>query len=257
MYSIESMAFTCGHIGKALRALRVERRWTQAELAKHIGVSQPKLSQIERGNASLTAEQLLLVLELFNVGVDHFAPRSARGGSVVQNALVRHGATHLAAASVGALEASSDPNDVVFEVLRAPQSPRHLTALAPLLVWSAERISLPEVASRLQRVGRGLRLGWLLESTLDAMARERSGTNEQRRRARRAKLLIESFLRSGGLTQPEATSPPDLLDRDVRSQRTADELWARAAEPARRWRIITRLQTDDFLFALRSAHEAR
>jgi len=197
------------------------------------------------------------VLELFNVGVDHFAPRGATSGSILQNALARHGATNLAEASTGALEASSEPNDVVFEVLRAPESPRHLTALAPVLVWSAGRISIPEVASRLVRVGRGPRLGWLLDSSLEAMAHDRPATLEERRRAQRAKLLIESFLRTGGLAPPEEASPLDLLDRDVRSQKTAEQLWERASETARRWRIITRLQADDFLHALRSAHEAR
>lgn len=244
-------------IGQRLRSLRKQRRWSQAALAERLGLSQPKLSQVERGNASLTAEQLLSVLQLFNVGVDYFSTLSSEGGAVLQNALARYGASHLAEVSTGALEVTSDPNDVVFEVLVAAESPRHLAALAPVLIWSADRLSLPEVASRLLRVGRAHRLGWLLDSTLEAMTHARPTTLQERRRVQRAKLLIESFVETGGLTAPNKATALDLLDRDVRTAKTAKELWEHASQPARRWRIATRLQPDDFLHALRSAHESR
>lgn len=52
-------------VGARLRALRLERRWTQAELARHAGVSQSLVNLLERGELahSRAAEKLLCVLD--------------------------------------------------------------------------------------------------------------------------------------------------------------------------------------------------
>jgi transcriptional regulator with XRE-family HTH domain len=44
-------------IARNVRELRKERRWTQAELAKRLDLSQARLSEIEGGDGSFTAEQ--------------------------------------------------------------------------------------------------------------------------------------------------------------------------------------------------------
>jgi len=51
-------------IGARVRALRLERRWTQAELARHAGVSQSLVNMLERGELahSRAAEELLHVM---------------------------------------------------------------------------------------------------------------------------------------------------------------------------------------------------
>lgn len=36
-------------IGGIVKRLRLERQWTQAELARRIGATQPKVSNLERG----------------------------------------------------------------------------------------------------------------------------------------------------------------------------------------------------------------
>ena len=54
-------------IASKVRDLRKARRWTQAELSKRLHLSQNRLSEIERGAGSFTAEQLLVILKLFNV----------------------------------------------------------------------------------------------------------------------------------------------------------------------------------------------
>src|SRR6185436_20500519 len=59
-------------VAAKVRALRKARRWTQAELGKRLGLSQARLSEIEGGDGSFTAEQLLLLLKLFNVGASRF-----------------------------------------------------------------------------------------------------------------------------------------------------------------------------------------
>jgi transcriptional regulator with XRE-family HTH domain len=42
-------------VGKTVRELRHARRWTQAELARRLDVSQGRLSEIEAGKGSFTA----------------------------------------------------------------------------------------------------------------------------------------------------------------------------------------------------------
>jgi transcriptional regulator with XRE-family HTH domain len=61
-------------IARKVRELRTGRGWTQAELAERLDASQARLSEIERGDGSFSAEQLLTLFKLFNVGPDHFAP---------------------------------------------------------------------------------------------------------------------------------------------------------------------------------------
>ena len=60
-------------IARKVKTLREEKRWTQAELSGRLGLSQSRLSEIERGQGSFTAEQFLTILKLFNVPVTHFA----------------------------------------------------------------------------------------------------------------------------------------------------------------------------------------
>src|SRR5271154_2106763 len=84
-------------IAKSVRDLRKERRWTQAELAKRLDLSQARLSEVESGDGSFTAEQFLLLLKLFNVGTSRFAPNAGASSghdreAQIQNALVRLGA---------------------------------------------------------------------------------------------------------------------------------------------------------------------
>src|SRR5687768_17386784 len=77
-----------------VRDLRLGRRWTQAELAVRLGMSQSRLSQVERGEGSFTAEQLIEILRLFNVPLDQFIP-APDPDAELQNAFARLGAFHL------------------------------------------------------------------------------------------------------------------------------------------------------------------
>ncbi len=243
-------------IGGRVRKLREQRRWTQAELARQLGLSQPRLSQIERGDGSFTAEQFLRILELFNVGVDHFAPIRSVAPSAVQNALARHGASHLVEAEVSVPAELDDPAELVARVLRAPESPRHVAALAPVIVAHADDLNLDEVAARLGP-GRVRRLGWLVESVLGALAEDHPPTGRDRLQTQRARLVLELFLASGGVGLPAVSDTLDVFDREIRSLKSAERVFEEAAEEARRWRIVTRLRTEDFTAALRAARDAR
>ena len=58
---LEDLSKTRQQIAAKVRELRRARRWTQAELAGHLQLSQNRLSDIERGDGSFTAEQFLLL----------------------------------------------------------------------------------------------------------------------------------------------------------------------------------------------------
>lgn len=242
-------------LGPAVRALRTGRRWTQAELAVQLGLSQPRLSQIERGDGSFTAEQFLQILSLFNVGVEHFVrPRRRGDDDDVQSALARFGARHLVEVQERA-PSSQDATGLVTAVLRAPTSPRYVTALAPVFVTSERDIAMEEVADRLARLGRERRAGWLAESVRDALRVDLPEHPKDRAATRRAALVLDLFLRT---FCPPATIPPlDVFDPEIRSMKTVEQVFDGAGEVARRWGIVTKIRTEDFSTALRSAREHR
>jgi HTH-type transcriptional regulator / antitoxin HipB len=53
---------TSGQLGPALRALRQVRGWSQTELGRRVGLSQERISSIERQPERITVSQLLTVL---------------------------------------------------------------------------------------------------------------------------------------------------------------------------------------------------
>lgn len=53
---------TAGQLGPALRALRVARGWSQTELGRRVGLSQERISTIERRPERITIGQLLTLL---------------------------------------------------------------------------------------------------------------------------------------------------------------------------------------------------
>lgn len=244
-------------IGPKVRALRSARRWTQAELARRLGLSQPRLSQIERGDGTFSAEQFLQILSLFNVGVEHFIGRQAPGTDAVQNALARHGARHLIEGELLVPALLDEPTELVTTVLRSPTSPRHVSALAPVIVSAADEISLDEVAVRLARLGRERRVFWLAESVRNALNEDSPTSATERAANRRARTLLELFLQTTKGSPPPLDAPLDVFDPEIRSLKSSERVFSEASDEARRWRIVTQLRTADFLDALRSARESR
>src|SRR3989338_8398768 len=122
-------------IAAKIRDLRRQRRWTQARLAGLLGISQNRLSEIERGDGSFTAEQLVLVMSTFNLQLDYFSISRQKAGAELQNTLARLGAGHLREdLSPGAFESAKRVDEVLLEALIAADSPRQVAAVAPVLV---------------------------------------------------------------------------------------------------------------------------
>jgi len=243
-----------------VRELRQLRGWTQAELAKQLQLSQNRLSEIERGDGSFTAEQFLLLLTLFNVGVSHFVSRPDDHGPGIQNALARLGALHLQEiVQVLPSEHLEEVHDVVREAV-IDGSPRIITALAPVLVRNAVRLNLDKLHAELEAIGRARRLAWVIDNTLTALQHLSGGGSTDAlawsKLYRGAELRLGMFL--------ELVAPPpggrlalDVLDATVRSKRTLEAVQRAASKPSRRWGIATSLQPEDFLKALEAAHAGR
>ncbi|MEP7124335.1 MAG: helix-turn-helix transcriptional regulator [Byssovorax sp.] len=244
-----------------VRALRAGRRLTQAELAAQLGLSQGRLSELERGNGSFTAEQLLFMLKLFNVTASHFAPPTVDHDAQIQNALARLGAVHLRESSdLVPYEQLDDLGEVVREALLAG-APRLLTALAPVLVRNINRVHLGKLRIDLAQAGLERRLAWLVENTLVAVRAEltRSLPRPLAQRYRRADTVLEMFLELATSQAAQqaftaGSAPPDLLDATISSAKTRHAVAASSSAISQRWRIITSLQPDDFIEALRAAN---
>jgi len=242
------------NVAKKVRELRQARRWTQAELGKHLELSQNRLSEIEHGRGSFSAEQFLLLLRLFNVGVSHFVGESRDVPSELQNALARLGAAHLHEdADALPTEELEELHDVVGEAI-AEGSTRLITSIAPVLARSADKIDVRRLRADLARLGLDRRLNWVLENVAEAL-REELGTTLPRawsQRYRRALLVIESAL-SFVTAEGEERRPVDFLDPHVRSKQTLEEVLREASPISKKWRVATELTPADFAQALAAA----
>ena len=246
-------------ISSRVRALRLERRWTQKALALELGLSQSRLSEIESGQGTFSAEQFLRVLEVFNVTVDRFAARKSGVASQLQNALSRLGAAHLSEGSeVLPSELLKEAAAVIRETLLAPESPRQVAGLAPVLVNHAQGVNFSKLQTDLAAVGRERRLYWLVDIVREALNKEETAllAREWRVRYRRAATLLDFAAQPWRIYQAAIRVEQDIFDADIASDKTVAEIQGQSSEISRRWNIVTRLEVDDFVGALRDARES-
>jgi transcriptional regulator with XRE-family HTH domain len=246
-------------IGKKVHELRTARSWSQQDLARRLGLSQASVSNVERGTRSLTAEQFLEVLRLFNVPATAFAPPEAdHEASELQNALARHGATHLRESDqIVPSERYQNVTAVVRDVL-ADGDPRLVTALAPVLVKNVDRLNLHKLELELADAGLERRLWWIAQSVLDAVNETLAAPPGGRwaRLLRRAQVVLEAYVDHVSQTRDPKDFPVrDLLDRTLRSKRSVRAVAAASSKSARRWRIVTSIQPTDFRQALNAVLE--
>lgn len=246
-------------IAERIRELRHSRSLTQAALAKQLGLSQNRLSELERGCGSFSAEQFLCILRLFNVGVSEFVTRRQSRGLEVQNALARLGAVQLyESTEVLVGDELQKVQDVVREAL-VLGAPRLVTAAAPVLVTHGTRLNLSRLYADLEQLGRERRLAWVVENTLQALV---ALANQPSGRAwaklhRRVELPFDLFLDFARSRHPStAKQALDVLDETIRSRRTLEEVQRKASPLATRWGIATSLQNEDFIGALRASRVA-
>ena len=240
-------------IGTKLRELRLARKWRQRDLAQELHISQPTLSQVENGAASLTAEQFLAVLRLFNASASDFSLTSPNPDAEIQNALAKFGASHLHEdETLLPSERLRDINNLVVETLVAG-TPRLITSLAPVLVLNIDSINLHQIESDLARIGLPRRLPWLADNVLGAVndVLITCSPRQVARRYRRATVVFETYL-SSARSRFNKTVRDDILDRDIRSNRTLEATKRDRSSLSEQWGIVTKLQPDDFSHALSS-----
>jgi len=249
-------------IGKRIRALRLERHWTQARLAALLGISQNYLSVLERGLGSFSAEELLVFLKHFNVPVDYFAARKGPIENQIQNALARVGAGHLLErGDLLPSEQLTRAADAVREALVSGDSPRQITAAAPVFVNQAGQINLDKLRGEFTSLGLQNRLGWALDNTLEAIKLESAKTfpREWRVRYNRASVIINYFLNPWRASLKPAAARRqvqyNILDKDIASEATLQQVSREASEISKRWGIATRIKVDDFARALEAARD--
>lgn len=252
-------------IGARVRELRRQRRWTQVRLAARLGISQGHLSQLERGNQSFSAEQMLAILKQFNVPLDCISPEKAPAGSQIQNALARHGAGHLAESeAILPSERLKSAAAAIREALVSADSARQVAAVAPVLVSHAGQINLARLRNEFAELGLAHRLDWALDCTLEAIKQESAQPlpRQWRLKYRRAVTIIEAcYAPAFALAQGrphDAGHPPtyDVLDPEITSKEALEEAIEKLAPIARKWRIATGIDVDDFARALRGSRGA-
>lgn len=251
-------------IGPKVHTLRTERRLSQAALAKVLGISQNYLSELEHGQGTFTAEHLLTLLSYFNVPVDYFAAKKQSVEARIQNALARKGAGHLLESSeVLPSEKLTQTHAVIRETLVLASSARQIAGLAPIFVEHADRLNFPQLRNEFLALGLQNRLGWALDSTLEALTLEANQVLSRtwRLKYRRAEVVIDYFLQPWRIAPgppPTPGIPPqyDILDPEITSKETLKEVISDLSPVSRHWKIATQIEKDDFARALRAAREA-
>jgi transcriptional regulator with XRE-family HTH domain len=243
-------------IAARVRELRQARHWSQAHLAGELGLSQNRLSEIERGGGSFTAEQFLQLLKLFNAAPADFVRDRTQPELELQNALARLGAAHLnESTAVLPGKDVEHAHDVVQQAL-LDGTPRLVTALGPVLVRHARAINLSKIQAGLERIGRERRLPWTVDNVLVALDRLAHTQPAAWAKLRRhAHLPLEQFLEH--TPKPSPSPALDLLDSTIRTVSTLDELAAGSSPASKRWGIATSIDTDDFVNALKASRVDR
>jgi transcriptional regulator with XRE-family HTH domain len=239
-------------VAARVRELRLARRWTQASLSERLGLSQARLSEIERGGGSFTAEQLLEVMRLFNVDVDAFiAPQSVE--DELQNALARLGALHLRQAPDALPSARiAGVRAAVRETLVHPRDARLLLALAPVLVTHIDTLNLDVLHDDVATLGFPARVPWLAENVHVALTLSPE-TPTRDAAIRRAATVLADFLDRHAPAANGATPKLDHLDATARSKVALARILRNASDVSRRWGIVSDLTPSDFADALRAA----
>ena len=242
-------------IAKTVRELRLARGMTQSHLARLLLLSQSRLSEIESGQGSFSAEQFIRILRTFNVPVSRFDRGPRDVGDSLQKALARLGAAHLVEdPDVLPSERLKDVEAVIRETLVEGGAARALTALAPVLINHLNRVNLSKLFAQFKDYGLERRFGWLIENIIRAV-QEASGERWPRSYAIRLKKTeteLESFRDwlLNAVAVRDGDPHEDTLGLPVVSPKTREEIREEASDISKRWSILTPIQVDDFVRAI-------
>lgn len=244
-------------ISGAVKELRLKRCFSQAEFARFLNITQAGLSHIESGKSSLSAEQLIFLIEKFNLSLDDFVKRKkVLPEQELQNAMVRLGAKHLREIpGVVISEKYLDVCEVVFQVLlQAPHS-RLVAHLAPVVLDKAPEINFISLFHRLVPTEKQNRVWWLVEQVLNSANRRLAKDHlpkPQMKKYKTATLILYDNICIGDAMKElrDRQDIYDILDGEVVSVGHTNKARDRSDEVAKKWRLITGLTENDFYEAL-------
>lgn len=246
-------------ISAAIRRLRQDRRWNQAELAKTLGVSQSRLSEIESGKGSISAEQLIILMQTFNVPLSHFVKtKPADPDAQLRNAISRLGGSQLIEnPDVLPSEKLNEVSTVITETLISGISSRLITNLVPTIVNNIRNFSFIRTLIKLKEYGLQNRLFWIADGLLWALNKRLSIFVPKDRLLlyRQAKTVLENFFNPQLLCAYTYNLQEDILDPDITSQKTLEQTKKSRDDIAKKWRIVTRITADDFYQSLLAAEQ--
>jgi transcriptional regulator with XRE-family HTH domain len=233
-------------LGPAIRKLRVAKHWSLANLSKRLELSLSRLSEIERGQGSFTAEQLVVMLKLFNVTIAELVGADGSRDEQLYLALANLGATHLREPQTRASESFRSANDAIVETLLAGDG-RLIPALGPLLV--KQPFSLNGPLSTLTSLGYAHRLAWLVDNVLAS-----TQTFLQTQAMTSASLRLQQFQTFSGraINKPSVV---DVLDQTIRSARTLERVIQNGSVHSKHWNIATSITVEDFSESFRSSDD--
>jgi len=134
-------------IGKAIRRLREEEGISALYLSKVLGVTQPTVSRIENGAASIQAEKLCFLARTFNRPLQFFigeqSPIIYDENDILRAGLVYYGAHHLKSKrTINVREHFKSYADFLNSALNFVDDTRFAAALATTLYYQAAKSKL-------------------------------------------------------------------------------------------------------------------
>ena len=221
-----------------LKAGRLQSGLTQVQAARRLGVSQPYLSQLERGDRPVTVELARRAASLYGLPATALpVPEVALDqGPADPDRLARQlaglgypGFAHLRGRK-------TNPAVVLLAALRHPDLDVRLTEALPWLVLAYPDLDWPWLVSQAKLHEVQNRLGFVV-----AMAR--ASTHESRRSAVESLTLIEQQLERARLARE------DTLCRESMSLPEREWLGSTRSAVARHWNLLTGLTADHLSYA--------
>ncbi|MBI4212024.1 MAG: helix-turn-helix transcriptional regulator, partial [Deltaproteobacteria bacterium] len=227
----------------------------QLELAQKLGISQSRLSEIEQGKGELSAEQLINAMKLFNLPLGYFVQFPKENIEIkLQNAVARLGSQLKEHPDMLPSEQLEKVYQVISETIIHGASSRLLISLGPVIVNHIKQVQFDRIEKQLREFHLENRLYWIIEGILRSINKrlEVYLPREVSLRYRKAKVVLEPRLS----IPPSVFAvlghevPEDILDADISSQKTLEEIKTSRDELARKWKIVTRITEKDFLKTL-------
>lgn len=226
--------------GGQLKQLRKQRRWTQTEAAKKLGLTQAYLSLLESGNRRLTDDLISAAVRVFRlppadlpVGRDLAFPKSMNNHELTRNlsAIGYGGFSHIKASR------AKNPAEVLMAALGNDRLDARLVESLPWLVSEVTEKSWDKVVRAAKVKDLQNRLGFV--TALARMVAERRGESKKAERLWRretalaaSRLFLEDNLCNDSLTETEKN-------------------WIRQNRPpeAEFWRVLSDLKPEHLSYA--------